>query len=69
MAPDEITRLAAPLFHPRRNPWPDHFSFNNYTGIIEGLTATGRATIIRLRLNSAFQTRARRHWVRLGLYP
>lgn len=57
------------LFHPRRDHWEDHFRIDSETGQIQGLTATGRATVIRLRMNSAFQLRARRHWVQLGLYP
>ena len=57
-----------PLFHPRRDPWEDHFIFNHETGQVEGLSAVGRATIVRLKMNSAFQLRARRQWARLGLY-
>ena len=61
------TEEDAPLFHPRHNRWPDHFRFDSETGMIHGLTAKGRATVTRLRLNSNFQLRARRHWAQLGL--
>ena len=66
---DTETEDDVPLFHPRRDCWPDHFRFDSESGTIRGLTATGRATVTRLRLNSDFQLRARRHWAQLGLYP
>jgi len=66
---DETGGRAVPLFHPRRDLWEDHFRFDGETGEIRGLTATGRATVARLKMNSAFQLRARRQWVRMGLYP
>ena len=65
-AEDEQT---VPLFHPRRDTWDDHFVFNSASAEINGLTANGRTTIARLNMNSAFQIRARRQWVLLGLYP
>lgn len=34
-----------------------------------GLTAIGRATISRLRLNRADAVDARRHWVEAGWHP
>ena len=49
--------------------WDEHFRFDSETGKLQGLTAVGRVTIIRLKMNSAFQVRARRHWAQLGLYP
>jgi HNH endonuclease len=57
------------LFHPRRDRWDEHFAFDGETGELHGLTAVGRATVARLRMNSAFQLRARQHWTQLGLYP
>ena len=39
------------------------------TAEVLGVTAIGRVTIARLKINSAFQIRARRQWMRLGLYP
>jgi hypothetical protein len=58
------------LFHPRRDRWEDHFRFDRETGEMHGRTSTGRATVTRLKINSAFlQLRARRQWTRLGLYP
>jgi 5-methylcytosine-specific restriction endonuclease McrA len=66
-AVDEVTRHEASLFHPRRDAWRDHFLLNEETGEIEGLTATGRATVSRLRVNSRAQVEARKQWLRLGL--
>jgi hypothetical protein len=66
---DEIGEQDVPLFHPRRDLWEDHFRFDGETGEVQGQTATGRATVARLKMNSAFQLRARRQWIRLGLYP
>jgi hypothetical protein len=56
------------LYNPRTDLWLDHFRYNAVTNRIIGLTATGRVTVARLRLNSEFQIRARYHWTRIGLY-
>lgn len=66
---DDLTLQTSPLFHPRQNVWTEHFLFAPETASVHGQTPSGRATVERLRLNSAFQVRARQHWVRLGLYP
>jgi hypothetical protein len=48
---DPMTGETVPLYHPRRDGWRDHFTWNEeYTEIV-GLTATGRATVDRLQLN------------------
>jgi HNH endonuclease len=46
---DEQTGAIAPLFHPRRDRWTEHFRL--VRGRIEPLSATGRATVRLLRLN------------------
>ena len=66
---DEIEGHAASLFDPRRDQWHEHFHFDVETGVLVGLTSVGRGSITRLSMNSTFQVRARRHWVRLNLYP
>jgi hypothetical protein len=66
-ASDEATRKEVSLFHPRRDSWREHFSLDEETGEIVGLTATGRATVACLRINSRAQVEARRQWLRLGL--
>jgi hypothetical protein len=66
---DEIEQRNAPLFHPRQDRWEEHFHFDSETAQIRGLSAVGRATIHRLKMNADFQVRARRQWMRLDLYP
>lgn len=57
------------LFHPREDQWDDHFTVDPESGTIHGCTATGRATIVCLRMNTPMQQAARRQWLRLGLFP
>ncbi len=66
---DEVEAQEVPLFHPRRDRWEDHFRVDPETAEVHGLSATGRVTVARLKMNAAFQLRARRQWMRLGLYP
>ena len=58
-----------PLFHPRHDFWEQHFAFDPENMHIAGLTATGRVTVTRLRMNSSFQIRAREHWISVGIFP
>lgn len=46
---DPETGEIAPLYHPRRNNWPDHFQLHEAQ--LVGLTPTGRVTIRLLQLN------------------
>lgn len=66
---DPQTRETVPLFHPRRDLWTEHFTFDGGSGELLGLTPTGRATVACLRMNRTPQTVARLLWVRMGLYP
>lgn len=66
---DPETGEVAPLFHPRRSIWADHFRFEEVSGELVGLTPTGRATIACLQMNRPTQRAARRLWIQLGLYP
>lgn len=50
-APDPTTGQSAVLFHPRNDQWTDHFEWNADQTEMIGRTPTGRATIVRLRLN------------------
>ncbi|MGI4787734.1 MAG: hypothetical protein ACRYFS_02675 [Janthinobacterium lividum] len=59
----------AALFHPRHDFWGHHFRFDSEAGVILVLTAAGRVTVTRLKMNSPRQVRARLQWVQLGLYP
>jgi hypothetical protein len=66
---DEATGAEAPLFHPRRDLWTEHFRTEGETGTIAGLTAVGRVSIACLRMNRPAQVAARRQWLLLGLFP
>jgi hypothetical protein len=66
---DPESQSIVPLFHPRRDGWEEHFRTTLRSGEIEGITAVGRATIDRLKMNSDAQVAARRQWMRLGLFP
>jgi len=48
---DPLTGEVVPLFHPRRDRWAEHFVLRGVR--IEGLTATGRATVHVLAMNDA----------------
>ncbi|HEX8491656.1 MAG TPA: HNH endonuclease signature motif containing protein [Pyrinomonadaceae bacterium] len=67
-ATDELTQSDVPLFNPRREIWSEHFSVIEETGEIKGLTASGRATIVRLRINSQAQVEARKQWIQIRLF-
>ena len=66
---DPLTGEMTALFHPRQQPWAEHFTWDE-TGIrLVGLTATGRVTIIALNMNNEVILDARRNWVRVGWHP
>jgi hypothetical protein len=66
---DDVTRSEVRLFNPRHDRWEEHFQTNKETGMVQGTTPVGRATVACLRLNSQTQIEARRLWMRLGLFP
>lgn len=48
---DPVTGELVSLYHPRQQRWSDHFKWSEDFLRLEGLTATGRATICLMRLN------------------
>jgi hypothetical protein len=66
---DPETRQKTPLFNPRQDAWSEHFQFDSRKFQLLGRTAKGRATIDRLRMNSMYQTEARKYWVEAKVYP
>ena len=48
---DPISGKLIPLFHPRKEAWKDHFHWSIDLTCMVGLSATGRATIVTLKLN------------------
>jgi len=66
---DTETQTVVRLFHPRQDHWQEYFRVTHATAVIAGLTAIGRATVTRLRMNTPLQLVARQQWMRLGLFP
>lgn len=66
---DPQNEQAARLFHPREETWNAHFTIDQESDEIRGLTPEGRATVTRLDMNSPTQCAARRQWRRLGIFP
>ncbi|MEL6671335.1 MAG: HNH endonuclease [Bacteroidota bacterium] len=50
-AMDPVTGTMVPLFHPRQDPWANHFRWNDDCSRILGISPEGRATIDKLGLN------------------
>ena len=66
---DPLTGKSARLFHPRRQPWPDHFAWSGDDKLIIGLTAIGRATVEALQLNREELINLRAAFRILKLHP
>jgi hypothetical protein len=66
---DPLTGRRVALYHPRRDDWSEHFTWNaDFTEII-GLTAKGRATIKALKLNRERIINIRKSLYLLGKHP
>ena len=59
----------ATLFNPRIEHWSDHFAWSDGGRQIVGLTATGRATVARFKMNREHMIRARNRWILAGFHP
>ena len=66
---DPASGELAPLFHPRRDIWAEHFAWANGGTHIIGLTSTGRVTVIALRMNNDYVVEARRLWIARQWHP
>ncbi len=64
---DPDTNVAVPIFNPRQQNWSEHFQWNNVT--VVGLTATGRATILALKINRPIMLAIREEEKILGRHP
>lgn len=64
---DPSTGQAVRVFHPRRQQWKEHFSWNGVK--VTGLTATGRATVSVLDLNRPTMVAIRAEEELLGRHP
>ena len=65
---DPITGQTAPLYHPRRDEWREHFAWTSDGLMIVGLTETERATVVRLALNRHGVVNLRRLLAETGEY-
>ena len=68
-ATDSDTESVVPLFNPHTDQWGEHFDWSEDSTMILGRTATGRATIAVLSLNSELRIRSRALWVEAGYHP
>ena len=64
---DPTSNKVVLLFHPRQQRWNRHFRLNG--ALIEGITASGRATVALLHLNNAERVAHRLGLIDLGHYP
>lgn len=64
---DPVTNKVVRLFDPRKQSWPEHFSWNG--PLLVGKTDTGRATIQTLAINRADAVAVRRLLFAEGSYP
>jgi hypothetical protein len=68
-APDPVTLKEVALFHPQQDRWLEHFAWNEDATQIVGLTPTGRATIVALKMNRQPMIRLRQMWVAMKEHP
>jgi hypothetical protein len=66
---DPVSGNETRLYHPREDTWNQHFQWDDDYSHITGLTAIGRATIERLRLNRTPNVRLRSILTKLGKHP
>ena len=66
---DPITGKNAPLYHPRKEEWNDHFTWNDDFTLIIGTTPTGRATVNELNLNREGLLNLRSVLYEMGEHP
>ncbi|MGB5335752.1 MAG: HNH endonuclease signature motif containing protein, partial [Woeseiaceae bacterium] len=64
---DPDTGDKAYLFDPRSDDWQDHFHWNG--PVLVGLSATGRATITLLQINTSHRIAHRRQLIAEGVFP
>jgi HNH endonuclease len=72
---DPETQEMVPIFNPRQQNWNEHFIWTDKGVAIQGITAVGRATCIRLDLNDMRYPEndsirgTRRFWIQTRLHP
>jgi len=66
---DPVSREAVSLFHPRRQCWSTHFTWNDDYTLVIGLSPIGRATVETLQLNRTGLVNMRRVLYAMGEHP
>lgn len=66
---DPLSGDTVPLYHPRKQPWSNHFAWNDDFTLIIGLTPTGRSTVEALQLNREGVVNLRRVLYAMGEHP
>jgi 5-methylcytosine-specific restriction endonuclease McrA len=66
---DPETRQVVPLFNPRIDVWQAHFAWGNGGTHLIGITPTGRASVVALRLNNDNIVAARALWIESAWHP
>lgn len=64
---DPKTHKIVPLYNPREQKWNRHFQLNG--ALIEGITASGRATVSLLQINDIERVNYRLGLIEAGHYP
>lgn len=66
---DPFTHEMVLFFNPRTQLWHEHFEWISNGTRLQGLSPTGRATIVRFRMNRSRLIEARTAWVLSGWHP
>jgi hypothetical protein len=66
---DPLNRATAPLYNPRQHIWSEHFAWNGNLTKLNGLTATGRATVETLQMNRDSVVTLRRALLFIRMHP
>ena len=64
---DPMSGQIVELFRPRRDDWHTHFRWHG--PVLDGLTPTGRATIVVLRINDDDRVAIRKALIALNRFP
>jgi hypothetical protein len=57
------------FFNPRTQLWIEHFTWINGATQVIGITATGRVTVMALRINNEYIVATRGIWAARGWHP
>jgi hypothetical protein len=66
---DPNTGNSVSLFNPRMQIWTEHFEWLEGGILLQGKSESGRATIIRLKMNRQMIVAARERWIKNGFHP